>query len=169
MTWGVGSYNSNPALNNQINGIDIGEFSNAAGYNDALRQIMADIAAWIVSPGLLASLGGLDVSFRDINPITKSGAFTFADAERGRGITFNGASPAAATINQNATTPITLGAIYPLYNSGSANLTLTRAGATQLFKNGGTTSADVVLAPGAEAVLKKWGTDVWTVIGLGIT
>jgi hypothetical protein len=46
MTWGVANYSTTPALNTSINGTDIGEGSEAGGYNDALRQIMADIAAW---------------------------------------------------------------------------------------------------------------------------
>lgn len=46
MPWSVANYNTNPALNIAINTIDIGENAAAAGYNDALRQIMADIKAW---------------------------------------------------------------------------------------------------------------------------
>jgi hypothetical protein len=42
----VANYDTNPALNVSINGIDIAELGSAAGYNDALRQIMADIKAW---------------------------------------------------------------------------------------------------------------------------
>jgi hypothetical protein len=42
----VSSYNTNPALNTSISGIDISEGSAASGYNNALRQIMADIKAW---------------------------------------------------------------------------------------------------------------------------
>jgi hypothetical protein len=46
MPWSVANYDINPSLNVTINGIDIAELSAAAGYNDALRQIMADIKAW---------------------------------------------------------------------------------------------------------------------------
>lgn len=42
----VSDYNTNPALNTSISGIDIAENSAAAGYNNALRQIMADIKVW---------------------------------------------------------------------------------------------------------------------------
>jgi hypothetical protein len=48
----VTDYNTNPTLNTAISGIDISEGSAAAGYNNALRQIMADIAAWIASNGV---------------------------------------------------------------------------------------------------------------------
>ena len=48
----VGSYNTNPALNTTISGIDISEGSAASGYNNALRQIMADIATWTAANGV---------------------------------------------------------------------------------------------------------------------
>lgn len=46
MTWSVANYSTTPALNVTINGVDISEGCDAAGYNNALRQVMADIAAW---------------------------------------------------------------------------------------------------------------------------
>lgn len=53
MPWGgVSAYNTNPALNTSINGNDISEGSAASGYDDALRQIMADIATWTASNGV---------------------------------------------------------------------------------------------------------------------
>lgn len=42
----VANYSTLPAANNSISGIDISEGCTPAGYNDALRQIMADIKAW---------------------------------------------------------------------------------------------------------------------------
>lgn len=46
MPWSVADYSTTPSANTSINGIDIDELCAAAGYNNALRQIMADIAAW---------------------------------------------------------------------------------------------------------------------------
>lgn len=46
MTWSVADYSTTPAANTSINGVDIDEGCPAAGFNNALRQIMADIAAW---------------------------------------------------------------------------------------------------------------------------
>lgn len=48
----VSSYNTNPALNTSIGGVDISEGCSPAGYNDALRQIMADIRLWTDSQGV---------------------------------------------------------------------------------------------------------------------
>jgi hypothetical protein len=43
----IGSYNTNPASNTSISGINLAEGCNASGINDAIRQLMADIAAAI--------------------------------------------------------------------------------------------------------------------------
>lgn len=43
---GIDDYDPVPANNTDIAGIDISEGSAAAGYNNALRQIMADIKTW---------------------------------------------------------------------------------------------------------------------------
>lgn len=48
----VSSYSTTPALNTSINGIDISEGSAASGYNDALRQMMADIKSWTDTYGV---------------------------------------------------------------------------------------------------------------------
>lgn len=44
---GISSYNTNPASNTAISGINLAEGCNASGINDALRQLMADVAAGI--------------------------------------------------------------------------------------------------------------------------
>jgi hypothetical protein len=166
MTWGVGSYNTNPDLNGSINGHDISEGSPAGGYDDALRQIMADIAGWVATG--LSTLGGLAVGFRDLQPITKTGAFTFADAERGQGLRFTGTA-ASGTINPNATTPITLGAVYVIRNAGTGVLTIAPGGGVSLFKNGATSSSSAAIAVGGIATLTNWATDDWVIVGTGVS
>src|SRR3954466_9475494 len=42
----ISSYNPDPALNTSIGGIDIAENCNPDGVNNALRQLMADIATF---------------------------------------------------------------------------------------------------------------------------
>lgn len=46
MPWSITDYDLNPDLNTDINGHYIGEGSDASDYDDALRQMMADIKAW---------------------------------------------------------------------------------------------------------------------------
>lgn len=116
----------------------------------------------------LSNIGGLGSVYRDLVAVSKSAAFTFADSERGGKINYTGAA-AAATINPNATTAITEGAVYVIRNSGSGALTITRGSGVTLKKNGSATSADATLAASGVATLIKWGTDDWTVTGSGIS
>lgn len=44
---GISAYNATPGSNAAISGINIGEGCNASNINDAIRQLMADIAAAI--------------------------------------------------------------------------------------------------------------------------
>jgi len=49
MTLNVSTYSATPASNSSISGINIAEGCNASNINDAIRQIMADIAAWFAT------------------------------------------------------------------------------------------------------------------------
>jgi hypothetical protein len=166
MPWSVSSYSTDPNSNNLINGIDIAEFSDAEGYNNALRQIMADIASWVATG--LGTLGGLSAAYRDLQLVAKSAAFAFADDDRAKAILYTGAA-AAATINPQSTTTITVGGVYVVRNIGSGNLTLTRGAGVSLKANGSPTSANSVLAVGGVATLIYWGSDDWTVTGSGLS
>lgn len=146
-------------------------------FASALQNFLAGTAALPVANGgtaatdaatALTNLGALASTYRDIVPVAKTGAFTFADSERGQGINYTGAA-AAATINPNATTSITTGATYVIRNAGTGALTLTRGAGVTLKQNGSTTSADAVLAVGGQATLVKWGADDWTVSGSGLS
>lgn len=55
MPWSIASYNSTPSGNTTINGINIAEGCNASGINDAIRQMMADVAAYF---GTAAAFAG---------------------------------------------------------------------------------------------------------------
>jgi|GEM_PF-2108280 len=57
MTWSLSAYSSTPGSNTLVNGINIAEGCNASGINDAIRQVMADIASGM-SSGLLIGTGG---------------------------------------------------------------------------------------------------------------
>lgn len=185
-------WSATPGSNSSVGGVNIAEGMSPALVNDAMRQILA-IIRQTFDPSLqtflvnsaqlpianggtgaasaaaaLAALGGLSSTYRDIVPVSKSAAFTFADSERGQGINYSGAA-AAATINPNATTAITTGATYVILNSGTGALTITRGGGVTLNKNGSTTSSDAVLAQGGVATLIKWATDFWTITGSGIS
>jgi hypothetical protein len=186
MPWSVTDYNTNPALNSAINGVDIAENSAAAGFNDALRQMMADIKAWTVAYGVtvpvpiasggtaattaaaaLANLGGLGVQYRDLVRLDKTADFTFADSERGGGILWLG-GVGTGTINPEATTPMTNGAVFVIRVVSSA-LTIARGAGVTLLVNGSTVSANATIAPGGTGTLIRWGNDYWGITGTNVS
>lgn len=91
MTWGVNSYNATPSGNSTINGINIAEGCNASGINDAIRQLMADLATQFNTAAVLGgtlTYGGVVISntptgtgnmVLSASP-TFSGAVTFPDS-----------------------------------------------------------------------------------------
>ncbi len=110
----VASYSTNPALNTSIGGINIAEGSSAAGYNDALRQMMADIRTWTddyaVSYPIAINKGGT-------GQITASAGFTALAASGG---TIGGATTITGNLTRSgqgihpyfASTSMTGGRIY---------------------------------------------------------
>lgn len=183
----VGSYNTNPALNTSINGIDISEGSAAAGYNDALRQIMADIASWVATqaistpvsigqggtgqttaPTALAALGGLSSAYQRLPQVAKSAAFSFTTDMDGGHVRYTGAA-AAATIDPNATTNFPRDAVILLVNDGSGALTITRGAGVALIWAASGTDANRSLAPGGMATLLQVATNRWFISGTGLS
>jgi hypothetical protein len=128
MTWSYASYSTNPDLNVTINGIDIGEFSAAAGYNNALRQMGADIASFVLAyappsypvsianggtgqitaPLALTALGGLEVAYRQLPQSAKSAGFTL-DLTQGAGHVYYTGAAATCTVPLNATVAFPVG------------------------------------------------------------
>lgn len=148
-----------------------------ATFTSALQNFLVGSAPLPVANGgtgltslatLQTAINALDAGYRDLQPVTKSGAFTFADAERGKGIYYTGAA-AAATIDPNSTTAITNGAVYVIANDGSGAITVTRGAGVTLKVNGGTASANATIAQGGIATLTRWGTDIWKISGSGVS
>ena len=46
---------------------------------------------------------------------------------------------------------------------------MTRGSGVFLFKNGSTTSADAIIAPGGQATLMHLNNDLWTINGVGVS
>jgi hypothetical protein len=102
---GIKDYSATPASNTAINGINIAENCNASGINDAIRQLMADIAA-ITVEATIASASTTDLSTTDLRAlITGSVAITSfgSKVSARREIRFSG----APLITYNATSLIT--------------------------------------------------------------
>jgi hypothetical protein len=187
MTWGVANYSTTPALNTAINGVDISEGCEAAGYNDALRQIMADIATWTAAYAVtypisianggtgqttasaaLAALGGLSSSYQRLPQVAKSAAFSFSTDMDGGHVRYTGAA-AAATINPNATTAFPRDAVILVVNDGSGALTITRGTGVALIWASSGADANRSLAVGGMAAILQVATDRWFISGAGLS
>lgn len=184
-------WSSTASSNTTVDGININTGMSPDNVDNSMRSIMALIRSTFTSAlqnflagssalpianggtgaasqsAAQAALNALDAGYRDLQLVPKSAAFTFADADRSKGIYYTGAA-AAATIDPNATTPITSGAVYVIANDGSGSLTVTRGSGVTLKVNGGTTSADATIAAGGVATLSRWGTDIWKISGSGV-
>jgi hypothetical protein len=187
MPWSVANYDINPSLNVTINGIDIAELSAAAGYNDALRQIMADIKAWTNSYAVtypisianggsgqanaaaaLAAFGGLGAAYQRLPQVAKSAAFAFDLTMDGGHVRYTGAA-AAATISPNATTAFPRDAVIVIVNDGSGALTITRGAAVALIWAATGADANRALAAGGMATILQVATDRWFISGAGLS
>lgn len=183
MPWSVADYNTNPALNTAINGINIAELCAAAGYNDALRQIMADIKTWTNSQGItlplsvanggtgsttgataLAALGALSSAYQRLPKQAKSAAFSYSTNMDGGYAYYTGAA-AAATIDPNATTNFPVDATVTTINDGSGALTITRGTGVALIWAATGADANRVLAPGGWATMVQVAINRWFITG----
>lgn len=188
MPWSYLDYNANPDLNVTINGIDIAEFSSAAGYNNALRQIMADIKGFTVAytppsyPVSIANGGtgqttaaagrdallALDVAYRQLPQSAKNAGFTF-DLTQGAGHVYYTGAAATATVPPNSSVAFPIGAAITVVNNGSGAVAIARGvGVTMKWAATGA-DADRSLAVGGMATLLKVATDTWFVSGAALT
>lgn len=187
MVWSVADYSTNPNLNISVNGIDIGELCAAAGYNNALRQIMADIATWTTAYAVtypiainkggtgqttasaaLAALGGLPITYKEVQQRALSAAFDFAASDSAGHIYYTGAA-AAATIQPNATVAIPLNTAIMIVNHGSGALTITKGAGVSLIWAVNNTDANRTLAAGGIATILKVAADKWAITGTNLT
>jgi hypothetical protein len=184
---GVSSYSLNPAENTSVNGVDISENCAAAGLNDAIRAIMADIRAWTDQQGIdfpiaidqggtgavsasaaLAALGGLAATYRQLPQSTKSGDFTF-DLTQGAGHVYYTGTGHTATVPANGTVAFPTGTTLTVVNNGSGALVIARAGSVVLKWAATGADANRSLAVGGMATLLKVAGDTWFITGAGLS
>jgi hypothetical protein len=124
----------------------------------------------VTAAAALTALGGLESSYRDIKLVSKSAAFTFADADRGKRINYIGAA-ADATIELDSTVPYTDGAVFVIRNDPASTgvLTIKRATSVSLKVNGAVAVTDAALAVGGVASLIRWGPNDWSITGAGLS
>jgi hypothetical protein len=189
-------WSSSASSNTSVDGININTGMSPSNVDNALRSIvgavrssfaaalqnfLAGTAALPVANGgtggtdsasALAGLGALSSDYRDLPYRSASASFALADSDRGGGVEWTGGA-GTCTLNPHATTAIgSTGkvAVIVVFNNGTGALTITRGSGVNLKKNGSTTSADIILAPGGQVTLCKFGvTDNWTGTGSNVS
>jgi len=188
----VTDWDATAANNTEIAGVNIAEGCPAAGVNDAIRTVMAQIAAWIVSVAgpLLKSGGALtgDVTttgkitglgtnstvkdgagterylgYRNIPLTAKSTSYTIGLADVGQGIS----TTAAIVIPTNATTAFAIGDTVAVFNNSGSSISVSGASGVALRLAGSSLSGSRTLAQYGFASLIKVGTDLWVMTGMG--
>lgn len=186
------SWSATDSSNTAVDGTNIATGMSPANVDNALRKVMAACRNSVASAlqtflagtsalpvanggtgavtadAALTALGALADDYRDIPVFAASSSFSVADVHRGSGILWTG-GVGTITIQPNSSIALNTGSIVIVYNNGSAAVTIGRGSGVTLKKNGGTTSADAVIAVGGQATLTKWATDTWAINGSGVS
>lgn len=181
--------------NTDVGGVNIAEFCPPSSINDAIRTVMAQIAAWLIAAaGPLLKTGGAltgDVSttgkitgmttgstvldgagvarfigYRAIPLTAKTAAYQIALTDVGQGVS---STTGGWTVPANATTAFTIGDTVALYNNSGSNQTITQAGSVTLRLAGSATTGNRTLAQRGLCTLIKVGTDEWVISGMGVS
>ena len=192
---GLFDWSTTAASNTTVDGVSIAEGMSAGNVNNAIRGLMAKVRASFAAglesflagtaglgiasggtgattaPTALSNLGGLSSTYRNAVMTTKTGAFTFADSDRGNGIRYTGAA-AAGTLSAYATVAIEVGGVIPIRvaHNASGALAVTPGGAATIRIAGQTASvASVSFAIGSFGGIYHEATDLWVAYGNGIS
>lgn len=123
MTWSIASYSATPGSNTGINGINIAEGCNASNINDAIRQLMADVAAALSSGALIGTSGNAATATLAANATKLANArtITLGGSLSGSG-SFDGSAniSISATVTGNAPTATKLATARTVSLTGDA-------------------------------------------------
>lgn len=188
----VSTWSTNADANTDINGINIDEGCPPSGINNAIRTLMAQIAALLATlvrtgATVVNDLMGAtnkrvgnastiyDTSATAVErfmgyrtlPLTtqRTAAYTIAltDVAMGIPITTGGIAVPA-----NATTAFAVGDIVAVLNVGAASQSITPASGVTLVLTGTSATGSRALAQNGLATLLKVATDTWWVYGVGV-
>ena len=185
----VSDWDASSINNSDIDGINIAENCPAAGINNAIRAVMAHIAAWRdgAIAGLLAKSGGTMtgsitemgaastikdpggtaqlIGYRNIPSNPRVSSYTLALADVGKCVD----TSAGVTIPPNGSVAFTVGDTISIYNNSSSNVTITQGSGVTLRLAGTATTGNRTLAQRGWASVRKLATDEWIASGSGLS
>jgi hypothetical protein len=178
----VNDWDTNPDNNKDIAGINIDEGCPAANLNDSDRNIMAQIAAWIVSatgpilkvassfPNITTILDpagtARKVGYRDIPQNTQTGAYVLALTDIGEHVYI---STGGVTVPLNATVAFPIGSGISIVNNSASPQSITATGGVTLWLAGTANSGTRVISARGVGTLLKTGTNEWYLMGAGVS
>ena len=186
----ISDYDAVAANNSDIGGINIAEGCPAAGINNALRELMAQIAAWRdgAVAALLPKAGGTmtgaisemattstvkdpggtarAIGYRNIPSNAKSSAHVLALADVGQCVDI---ATGGVTVPANATVAFAVGDTVSIYNNSGSSQTITQAGGVTLRLAGTATTGSRTLAQRGWCSVRKVATDEWVSSGSGLS
>jgi hypothetical protein len=182
----VSDWDQTPGNNSDIAGINIAEGCPAGGVNDALRNIMSQIATWAAAvAGPLLKTGGamtgaITGMLTGSTVLDGAGAarfvgyrnmpFTAATTGRTLALTDVGMTvPSTGTIviPLNAAVAFAIGDAVAIYNNSSSSISITFASTLRLGAS--STTGTRTLAQRGFVVLYKVATDEWVALNGGIS
>ena len=178
--------------NTDIGGINIAEGCSPGGINNAIRAVMAQIAALL--PSLVRTgatvindmLGATGKKFGNATTIydtlavpvermvgyrtlpftsTRTAAYTVALADVSMAVPI---TAGGITVPANATTPFVRGDIIVILNTGAASQNIVGAAGVTLTLAGTTSTGNRAIAQNGLVTLLKTDTDSWLVYGVGV-
>lgn len=177
----VTQWDTSAANNTDVSGVSIAEGCPAGGINDAIRALMAQVAAWIVSAtGPVLQVAGLIPNTIQVADGTGAGRgigyrnlpFTAATTGRTLALTDVGMSiPSTGTVTvpPNSSTAFAVGDMIAIYNSSSSNITIAQGSGVTIRLGGSAITGDRVLAQRGLGVLLKVDINEWVALNGGVS
>ncbi len=186
----VAAFDVVAANNSDIGGINIAEGCPAAGLNDALREMMAQIAAWRDGPiaallpksggamtGAITDLGAEStikdpggtarrIGYRNVPLRTAASSQTLSLSDVGQLLSL---SAGDVTLPTNAAVAFSLGDAVSIYNNASGSRTISGAAGVTLRLAGSTSTGSRTLGARGLCTVIKIGTDEWVIAGAGVS
>lgn len=181
----ITQWDTTPANNTDIDGINIAENCPAAGINNAIRAMMAQVASWasgVVLKAGSAMTGDLTdmghgstvkdlsgsahkVGFRTIPQNAQSSAYVLALADAGKHVAI---TSGGVTVPANATVAFDIGTAITIINDSGSDQTITQASGVTLRRAGTAATGNRSLAARGLATIIKVATNEWYISGAGL-
>ncbi|ABQ70799.1 hypothetical protein Swit_4461 [Rhizorhabdus wittichii RW1] len=186
----VNDWDTVPANNTEIAGINLAEGCPAAGINNAIREVMAQLKTYfgtLLAPYLPLSGGAMTgaltdmgagstikdpggtarkIGYRNIPSVAKTSAYVLALNDVGECIDI---TTGGVTVPANAAVAFGIGDAISIYNNSASSQTITAAAGVTLRLAGTATSGSRTLGQRGWMTLRKVSVDEWVSSGSGLS